>query len=344
MIYYSIDGGAYQTSAMQSDADSLWTGTIPVSNNNDVNYYITATDDGQDQSEPKTSMFPYDIDLEQMGFVVTDNLTIEHVQKTAWSSGTTRYQGCEVTLDGVVTADTSQYSSGYSSYAFQDGTGQWSGLVFDTPEMVLLSRGDDVTVTGTIEDFDPDWHFKFDGNTRLINSTVIVNSSGNDVPSPSLISCSDVALGVEDSDPESYEGVLVKMNQVTISMVNSFDWTITDASGAVTLIDDDMATMLADNAMSEFVEGQELEYLSGIFNYSYGTFKVQIRDMDDIGQALGLNDEANNIAYNYSLHDNYPNPFNPETHIRFELGAQENVKLLIYDCLLYTSPSPRDRG
>ena len=84
-------------------------------------------------------------------------------------------------------------------------------------------------------------------NKRSINCN-IVNSSGNDVPSPSLISCSDVALGVEDSDPESYEGVLVKMNQVTISMVNSFDWTITDASGAVTLIDDDMTTMLADNA------------------------------------------------------------------------------------------------
>ena len=52
-----------------------------------------------------------------------------------------------------------------------------------------------------------------------------------------------------------------------------------------------------------------------------------------LGQALGINDEATNIAYNYSLHDNYPNPFNPETHIRFELGAQENVKLMIYDAL-----------
>lgn len=333
LIHYSIDGGDYQTSAMYSNADSLWTGTIPVSNNNDVNYYITATDDGQDQSEPKTSMFPFDVEREQMGFVVTDNLTIEHIQKTAWPSGTTRYQGCEVTLSGIVTADTSQYLSGYSSYVFQDGSGQWSGLVFDTQELVILSRGDNVNVTGFVEDFDPDWHFKFDGNTRLINSTVVINSSGNNLPSPSLISCSDVALGVEDSNPESYEGVLVKMNQVTISMVNSFDWTITDASGAVTLIDDDMATMSADNLMSEFIEGQELEYVSGIFNYSYGTFKIQIRDLDDIGQALGINDEATNIAYNYSLHDNYPNPFNPETHIRFELGAQENVKLMIYDAL-----------
>ena len=92
VIHYSVDGGAYQTVAMHSDVDSLWTGTIPISSGNDVNCYITATDDGEDQSEPKTSMYPYDIEHEQMGFVVTDNLTIEHVQKTTWPSGTTRYK------------------------------------------------------------------------------------------------------------------------------------------------------------------------------------------------------------------------------------------------------------
>ena len=33
------------------------------------------------------------------------------------------------------------------------------------------------------------------------------------------------------------------------------------------------------------------------------------------------------------MHDNYPNPFNPETRIRFEIGNQENVQLIIYDML-----------
>ena len=132
---------------------------------------------------------------------------------------------------------------------------------------------------------------------------------------------------------ESYEGVLVKLDNVTISSVNQYDWAITDASGFEALIDDDMATMLADNAMSEFVEGQELEYVSGIFNYSYGTFKVQIRDMDDIGQTLGVNDEATNIAYNYSLHDNYPNPFNPYVNIAYELPEAGQVKVEIVNLL-----------
>jgi len=30
---------------------------------------------------------------------------------------------------------------------------------------------------------------------------------------------------------------------------------------------------------------------------------------------------------------NYPNPFNPETQIRFSIGNQENVKLFIYDMM-----------
>ena len=31
--------------------------------------------------------------------------------------------------------------------------------------------------------------------------------------------------------------------------------------------------------------------------------------------------------------DNYPNPFNPETQIRFSIGSQENVQLVIYDMM-----------
>ena len=330
-IHYSVDGGAYQTVTMSSTGDSTWTGIIPVASNNEVNYYITATDDGVDQAEPKTSMFPYDIEYDQLGFVVTDDLTIAHVQETPWPSGITRYHGCGVTLSGIVTADTAQYSSGYSSYAFQDGTGQWNGLVFDTPELVTLTRGDEVEVTGTIDDFDADWHFQFDGNTRLINSTVTVLSSGNDEPAPALVSAGDLAQDGEEV--ESYEGVVVKLEGVTVSALNSFDWSITDASGGITLIDDDMATMAADNFMSALAEGQELEYVMGIFNYSFGTYKVQIRDLADLGQTMGINDDINLNPYVYRLLDNFPNPFNPETHIHFELGGQEMVKLIIYDAL-----------
>ena len=331
LVHYSVDGGDYVSVAMTSADDSTFTGVIPVANTNTVYYYITATDDGADQSEPKTSVYPNNTDHDQLGFHVSDNLTIGMVQETPWPSGNTLYEGCTVTLTGAVTADTAQYNSGYSSYAFQDGTGQWNGLVFDTEEMAIVTRGDEVSVTGLVTDNDPDWDFKFGGNTRLINATVTVTSTGNDTPAPTVVSTSDLAQTAEEV--ESYEGVLVKLENVTVSSVNAYDWSITDASGMETLIDDDMATMAADNFMSDLEDGQELEYVMGIFNFSFGTYKLQIRDLADLGQMVGIDDDVQVNPYEYALHENFPNPFNPETQIRFSVGGQENVKLIIYDVM-----------
>ena len=330
LVHYSVDGGDHLTVSMSTNDDSLFSAVVPTSGASFISYYISATDDGADQSEAKTSVHPYDIDAEQLGFHLTDELTIDMVQQTPWERGNTLYEGCVVTLSGVVTADTAQYNSSYSSYALQNGSDQWSGLIFDTEEIVTLSRGQEATITGLITDNDPDWDFKFGGNTRLINAEV---SLGSQLSEPAFlnVSCEDVSLLSEEV--ESYEGVLVKLSNVTISSVNDFDWMITDESGFETLLDDDMANMEADNFLSTLVEGQELAYVSGIFNFSYGSYKIQIRDVNDIGGSLGINDDIQVNPYSYSLMGNYPNPFNPETQIRFSIGNQENVKLFIYDMM-----------
>ncbi len=333
LVHYSVDGGDHVSVAMTSDNDSTFTGVIPVASGNTIYYYITATDDGADQSEPKTSMYPYDIEHEQLGFHVTDDLTVGMIQETPWPAGNTLYEGCNVTLTGIVTADTAQYNSVYSAYALQNGSGQWNGLVFDTDAIVQISRGDDVSVTGLITEYahGDEYGYQLDGNTRLINADVTVNSSGNDTPAPLVASCEDLTQTAEEV--ESYEGVLVKLENVTVSSVNAYDWSITDGTGSEALIDDDMANMAADNFMSTLAEGQELESVMGIFNFSYGTYKVQIRDLDDLGQTVGIDDDVKVNPYEYALHDNFPNPFNPETQIRFSMGGQENVKLVIYDVM-----------
>ena len=333
LVHYSVDGGDYVSVAMTSDDDSTFTGVIPVTSDNTVYYYITATDDGADQSEPKTSIYPYDIEHEQLGFHITDDLTVGMIQETPWPAGNTLYEGCNVTLTGIVTADTAQYNSVYSAYALQNGSGQWNGLVFDTDAIVQISRGDDVSVTGLITEYahGDEYGYQLDGNTRLINADVTVNSSGNDTPAPLVASCEDLTQTAEEV--ESYEGVLVKLENVTVSSVNAYDWSITDGTGSEALIDDDMANMAAHNFMSTLAEGQELESVMGIFNFSYGTYKVQIRDLDDLGQTVGIDDDVKVNPYEYALHDNFPNPFNPETQIRFSMGGQENVKLVIYDVM-----------
>ena len=43
--------------------------------------------------------------------------------------------------------------------------------------------------------------------------------------------------------------------------------------------------------------------------------------------------EENGIPNSFALHDNYPNPFNPKTQIRFNLPQRNNVNIIIYNML-----------
>ena len=331
-IYYRLDEGAWNIVQMSATGDDVWSGTISSSGTEGafLEYFVKAADDGADQSEIKWSEFPDAENGNHLGYVTSnDELTLQHVQFSPWPNGESPYNGCEVTVMGVVTADSAQYNSGYGAYAFQSESEQWSGIVFDGWDNSILHHGDHITVSGTVEEFDPEWHFKYDGNTKLIDVTeVTVHSMGNSI-APMSVSTADLAQDGEEV--ESYEGCLVTVSDVTVSAINAYDWGIVDVSGVECLIDDDMATMEADNYLSTLEDGATLSQVTGILNFSYGTYKIQIRDLADLGQELGINNI--DVPRRYALHNNFPNPFNPETQIRFEIGKQENVQLIIYDLL-----------
>ncbi|MCH7764531.1 MAG: T9SS type A sorting domain-containing protein, partial [Candidatus Marinimicrobia bacterium] len=334
-IMYAVNGGSYSSASMTLGTDNTWTGTIPATGTDGarVDYYITATDDGSEQDSPKTSTYPYDIEVSQHGYLtyagggIND---ISDIQYTSWPGGDTPYNGCEVTVTGIITADTAQYNSDYGAYVLQSASAVWSGIVFDGWDDTELTRGDEVTITGTVEEYDPEWHFKYDNNTKLINiSSLTTNSTGNSIVP---ISVSTADLNVDADEVESYEGCLVTLSNVTVSSANSYDWSIVDDSGVECLIDDDMANMAAFNFLSGLAEGTTLSSVTGIFNFSFGTYKIQIRDLADLG-GLGINDDFDGITREFALYPNYPNPFNPETRIRFQLAKHSNVKLMIYDVL-----------
>ena len=307
-IHYSIDGGAYETVSMASAGDTTWAGVIPVANNNRVNYYITATDDGVDQAEAKTRVFPYNIENDQLGFVVTDELTIAHVQETIWLSGTSPYKDCLVTVSGTVTIDSYDYTSGsYHSYAMQSSNSQWSGLFFDGSSLSgsSISRGDNITITGKVAE-----HY---GSTKIINVTEhTINSSGNEISARAV---QTIDLNQNADEVESYEGLLVSVTNVSVVDTNRYDWSIKDGSQVPCLMDDDMATMAANNFMSALTINQNLENVMGVFNYSFNTYKIQIRDLADLGQTMDADDDVNINPFVYRLGDNFPNPFNPEWQV-----------------------------
>ncbi len=333
-VFYSIDGGEYQSLSMTLGADDTWSGTIISATDPTgdavLYYYISATDDGVDQNSVKTNTYPYDIEADQLGYYISPNQNIDMVQETDWPSGNSLYNGCEVTVTGIITADTAQYRSSYGAYAFQSEAMPWSGIVFDGWDESELIRGDEVTITGRVEEYDPAWHSKYDNNTKLIDiSAVTINSSGNTLSS---LSVSTADLTQDGDEVESYEGCLVAVTNVTVSTVNQYDWFIMDGSGVECLIDDDMATTAANSFMSNLEEGQTLTSVTGIFNFSFGTYKIQVRDLGDLG-TLGIDDDFSGLSREFALYPNYPNPFNPETRIHFQLAEQSDVKVVIYDVL-----------
>lgn len=330
-VLYIVDGGTDTAAVDMSNTDSTaWMGTIPATATEGafVEYIIQATNDPAMDfwstlpSNPDNGVFGY--------WTTSDPLTISDIQYSPWANGDSPYYGCEVTLNGVVTGDTMQVGA-YGAYTMQDGFGAWNGIMFnDTDTGVELTRGDSVSVTGYVEEYDPDWHFKWDNNTKLVDvSDITVHSSGNTV-TPMSLSTADLAQDAEEV--ESYEGVLVTVSNVTVSSLNSYDWSVQDASGIECLIDDDLATSDAMAELTAIEEGDEFASITGIFNFSFGTYKIQVRDINDL-EYLGVNEDFEPQPFTYALHQNYPNPFNPETRIRFDLKAGQQVKLVIYDIL-----------
>lgn len=79
--------------------------------------------------------------------------------------------------------------------------------------------------------------------------------------------------------------------------------------------------------------GEIVTQIQGVFTFSFGTFKIEVRDQNDFGTPLGINPDYKSVPLTYQLRQNYPNPFNPETRISFEIPEVQDVTLVIYNVL-----------
>jgi hypothetical protein len=60
----------------------------------------------------------------------------------------------------------------------------------------------------------------------------------------------------------------------------------------------------------------------------YDDLEVKVLNVTDI-----VDRTADGVPVTFELGDNYPNPFNPSTHIQFGVPNNGNVKLLIYNMM-----------
>lgn len=217
----------------------------------------------------------------------------------------------QVTVTGIVTGV--NFTSAHSFFISDPEGGEWHGIMVYGADAENLQIGDEVEVTGTVKEY---YGFTEIGE----NPTVSVLSSGNTVPAPVEISCSDVG--------EPVEGCLVKLPQV--SVVQEQDqygqWLVTDGTG-ICQIDDGFFYLDEVNPPIVITVGETFPFIIGLCDYSYGEYGVNPRTPQDLGQTNSAENNVIAIGKTY----NYPNPFNPQTTIAFNLLHRANVKVEIYN-------------
>lgn len=340
-LYYRVDGGSYVTVPMSQSHGDTYEGQIPAQSLGSwVDYYVMATDD-----QSQVSSVPAITSTQNLCYPVTNGMLtgIKDIQYTPWEIADSPYEGYSIEITGVVTNDTAA-NNRYMAYSIQDDESPWSG-VFAFNTNTNLNRGDEITVYGTVTDYNDDYHFKWDNNTVILTDSIKVLSSGNTVKSISLTT-GELANG--STTAESYEGVLVNIQGATLMNVNSYDVTFDDGSGGC-LVDGDFMLARDQDPNNTFYVNDDDQYLvafgdtiypgevvdaiQGVFTWSFGSHKIEIRDVNDFGPVVGVDPDFEAMPLSYKLNQNFPNPFNPETRIYFEIPRSHDVKIIIYNVL-----------
>ncbi len=236
--------------------------------------------------------------------------------------------GTFVVTRGIVNVDNYVFdSTSISRFFFQDDDAGVCVLWGTVPQGIMA--GDCVEVSG--------WVSGYRGLTEIAasgagNCVFNVDTIGHaDLPSPELITTT--------SDLESKEGMLVRMDNVTIT---NGAWPTEGQYGNLTVTDGDGFIGLnivkwtdIDGSPAPVGAFTVIGILSQYDNTSpYDDYyQIMPRSTADIVTAGAEDPTAAPLTREFSLAGAYPNPFNPATAIRFEVGSARTLTLAIYDLL-----------
>nr|MBC8196359.1 lamin tail domain-containing protein [Candidatus Neomarinimicrobiota bacterium] len=296
--WVQLDGPAVNI----EDEESPTTSFIAPDENSIITFRLTIWDDDINEA------------TDEVTIMISGPSTIYDIQYTE-EQGDYCYEsesaGLTVTTSGIVTF---VKSGSNPNFFLQDPNfNEWAGIyVYNTS--VNPQEGDEITLTATANEY-----YSF---TQLIDVTSsVVTSSGNSIAPMSL---STGEIGTECSlEGEKLESMLVTVSNVTVEMIDEYNWYVNDGSGTAILDD-----YYFDGEFPTMDVGDSFDCITGVVTYSYSEFKIAPRNMDDFGC---LNNSELLIPSQNSLSQNFPNPFNPETIIEFNINNREQVNISIYD-------------
>ncbi|MEZ4700786.1 MAG: T9SS type A sorting domain-containing protein [Rhodothermales bacterium] len=202
----------------------------------------------------------------------------------------------------------------------------WSGI-FINGDAAAFSKGDVVTITEAEirENF---------GVTELRNAVFTVD--GTDTPYDYKVvpttAVKDAAVA------EAHEGMMLRFEDVIMGpnpdAPSDFgEWSFATVGTEDFIRADDASSAVPSTTNDDFIEGGLHEFMQGIWWFSFSNYKLIPESPADIGALTNVATEDETIPGSFALHQNFPNPFNPTTSIRFDVPQAGHVSLEVFDLI-----------
>ncbi|KAA3614768.1 MAG: T9SS C-terminal target domain-containing protein [Calditrichaeota bacterium] len=324
-LYYSINDGEEQVLAMENITDAVYSANIPSSayNNGDrLVYYILAEDNkAQQRKTSEIKLFVGDPSIAEV--------------KQLDETGVLVFNGYYAQLTGVLTVSTGVFAVDDLQVFMQDGSAGIN-IRIDDDTTSVMTKGNSYTVVGKVDQFNGLIQIEPDDF-----GTDVVDNGAGELPAPIELTIAQLL-----SSPEAFESFLIKIVAVD-SVAGGDPWPAEGENSNITITDDGETSKIEMRIDKETnIDGTPVPTfpinITGLFNqYDTSTpltegYQILPRSLEDIDEVTAIGEKLEIRPLVFKLYDAFPNPFNPQTTLKFDLPLKESknaIELSIFNVL-----------